>query len=96
MIRGFRQAGAEVDRHFFRLRCDDQVTCWQALARGVGVGFAPHYLAREEPALVRLAGDILIGGMPMWLVTHRELRTSARIRAVFDFLAERLSALDLS
>lgn len=96
VIRGFRRAGLEVDRHFFRFRCDDQVTCWEALSAGVGVGFAPHYLARRNPDLVRLAADIAIDGLPMWLVTHREIRTSARIRAVFDFLAARLSALDLS
>ena len=25
--------------------------------------------------------------LPVWLTVHRELRTSARIRAVYDFLA---------
>ena len=28
--------------------------------------------------------------IPIWLVTHRELRTSRRIRIVFDVLAETL------
>jgi hypothetical protein len=28
--------------------------------------------------------------VPMWLVTHRELRTSRRIRVVFDLLVEGL------
>jgi len=27
---------------------------------------------------------------PIWLVSHRELTTSRRIRRVFDFLAEEL------
>jgi hypothetical protein len=26
--------------------------------------------------------------LPVWLTVHRELRTSARIRAVYDFLAD--------
>lgn len=26
--------------------------------------------------------------LPIWLTVHREIRTSARIRAVYDFLAE--------
>ena len=29
--------------------------------------------------------------VPAWLVTHRELRTSRRIRLVFDCLAETLA-----
>jgi len=27
-------------------------------------------------------------GLPVWLAVHREIRTSGRIRAVYDFLAE--------
>jgi len=29
---------------------------------------------------------------PIWLVTHRELRTARRIRLVFDMLSDALSA----
>ena len=34
----------------------------------------------------------LFFGLPMWLAVHREIRNSARIRAVFDFLAQALPA----
>ncbi len=91
VIRGFREGGMEVDRHFFRFRCDDQVACWHALLAGVGIGFAPCYLARDHPELVELSSQFEIEPIPMWLVTHRELRTSARIRAVYDFLVARLA-----
>ncbi|MCG6857858.1 MAG: LysR family transcriptional regulator [Salaquimonas sp.] len=96
VIRGFRQGGMEVDRHFFRFRCDGQVACWKALLAGVGIGFAPRYLARGHNELVELAADFEISPLPMWLVTHRELRTSARIRAVYDFLADRLTSFAAS
>jgi len=29
---------------------------------------------------------------PIWLVTHRELRTARRVRVVFDMLADALAA----
>lgn len=29
--------------------------------------------------------------VPMWLLAHREVRTSRRVRVVFDMLAEALS-----
>jgi DNA-binding transcriptional LysR family regulator len=31
--------------------------------------------------------------VPIWIVTHRELHTSRRIRLVFDLLAEAFSTL---
>jgi DNA-binding transcriptional LysR family regulator len=33
-----------------------------------------------------------IPGIPMWLVAHREVRTNARVKAVFDWLAQALTA----
>lgn len=96
ILRGFRGAGFDVDRHFFRYRCDNQITCWEALVKGVGIGFAPVYLAQGQPDLVQVVVDFPIPRLPMWLVTHRELRTSARIRAVYDFLAEGLAQMRLS
>jgi len=30
--------------------------------------------------------------IPVWLVAHRELKTSRRVRLVFDFLFDELSA----
>lgn len=95
VIRGFQAAGFVVDRHYFRYRCDDQVTAFEAMAAGVGIGFAPRALACRHPELVRLLPDIAIPGLPMWLTSHRELRTSRKIRMVSDYLGERLSAMAL-
>ena len=94
IIRGLGRAGVDVDRHFFRFRCDDQVATWEAVRAGIGIGFGPRYLGRRDPGLVEIPTEFAIEPLPIWLVTHRELRTSARIRAVFDFLAERLGATD--
>lgn len=41
-------------------------------------------LKRALPQLGRVPGE-------MWLVAHSELRTSRRIRSVFDFLARELT-----
>jgi DNA-binding transcriptional LysR family regulator len=96
IIDHMRRLGLEADREFFRFRCDDQVAAWRALCDGVGIGFGPNFLANREPALVRTLPDIGIEPLPVWLVSHRELRTSARIRAVSDYLGERLAALPLA
>ena len=44
--------------------------------------------AQPAPATALPSLDALV--FPIWLVTHRELRTSRRIRIVFDILAEEL------
>lgn len=95
VIRGFAALGYKVDRGFFRFRCDDQVAAFEALVAGIGIGFAPRAIAARHRDLVRLLPQFTIEGLPMWLTSHRELRTSRRIRRVFDALAEALSALDL-
>lgn len=95
VIRGFREQGFEVDRHFFQVRTDDQVAAWELMAAGCGVGFGPNFIAQGNSELIRLELPYEIPGLSMWLVTHREIHTSARIRRVFDFLAAELSRRDL-
>ena len=95
IIRGFAAAGHMVQRKFFRFRCDNQIAAWRAVCEGVGIGFGPNRLARQEPQLVRLLPDMQIPSLPVWLVSHRELRTSLRIRTVSTLLWEQLSQLDL-
>lgn len=88
ILRGFRAAGFDVDRSYFRFRCDDQVAAWEALAAGAGIGFAPLWLARRCAQLERIAPEFKVPPLTIWLVTHKEVRTSARIRAAYDYLAQ--------
>jgi DNA-binding transcriptional LysR family regulator len=71
----------------FALRSDDLIAQWAAVKAGLGVGFMGHYLLRSEPTVQLLLLDLELPQFPMWLTVHRELQTSARIRAVYDFLA---------
>ena len=55
---------------------------------GLGIGFIADYLARRDAGLVHVLPLIRIPPLPIWLTVHREIRTSPRIRAVYDFLAD--------
>ncbi len=44
-----------------------------------------------EPRVRRVLPDMPPLPIPVWLATRRELRTSRRIRVVFDLLAEALA-----
>ena len=60
------------------------------LHRGVGVGFVADYLARTDSGVVRLLPMLKIPPIPVWLAVHREIRTSKRIRSVYDFLGDNI------
>ncbi len=88
MLRGFAQFGFPVEREAFAFRTDDLVAYWEAVRAGLGIGFVADYLARTDNRLVALLPMLKIPPLPIWLTVHREIRTSPRIRAVYDFLAD--------
>ena len=61
---------------------------WQAVRAGVGIGFVADYVARTDADVMAVLPMLKIPALPVWLVVHREIRTSKRIRAVYDFLGE--------
>lgn len=59
--------------------------------QGLGLIFFPQDMGDKDPDLVRAfehMGPLI--RLPVWLVCHQELRTSLRVRRVFDFIAEEL------
>jgi DNA-binding transcriptional LysR family regulator len=87
LLRGFAAFGYPVPREAFAFRTDDLIAYREAVRAGLGVGFLADYLARMDTQLVPLLPTLKIPPLPVWLTVHREIRTSQRIRAVFDFLA---------
>ena len=60
-----------------------------AVRAGFGIGAMPLHTGRSAPELVPvLAAESHFAG-DLWLVAHSDLRRNARIRAAFDFIAER-------
>jgi DNA-binding transcriptional LysR family regulator len=91
ILDGFKAMGYPISAEVFALRCDDFIVQWHAVRAGLGVGFAAQYMLRTDPQVLRvLTGQLHIPPLPMWLAVHREIRTSQRIRAVYDFLAASL------
>jgi DNA-binding transcriptional LysR family regulator len=59
-----------------------------AARTGAGVAGLPCFLGDAEPGLMRLKYDGAIFSRDIWLVVHRDLRRSAPIRAVMDFVTK--------
>ena len=92
ILRGFQAHFAPITRQAFALRSDDLIVQWQAVRAGLGIGFLANYMARGDDQMQRLLPGLPLPDLAMWLTVHREIRTSQRIRAVYDFLAQALPA----
>ena len=63
-----------------------------AVEAGFGIGVMSHRWVTMREGLTRLLPDFTAAELELWLVSHGELRYSARIRAVSDFIADRFQA----
>lgn len=85
-----RQHGLSLSEANFSCYAVNTLTLWSLVQQGLGIGALMDRIAHETPGLVRVLDDLPPVQFPIWLVTHRELHTSRRIRVVFDRLAEGL------
>lgn len=91
IIKGFEQAGLAVSHDDFSVRTDDQVVCWKMVVAGCGIGFGQICMGDSDPRVARISGAEPMAYLPVWLTAHPELRSTPRIRRVFDWLAMHLS-----
>jgi DNA-binding transcriptional LysR family regulator len=66
------------------------VALLEAARAGAGVAVLPRYLGDREPTLRRLPMPDE-PREPIWITVHRDLKHARRVRAVLDFLSERLA-----
>lgn len=70
------------------MTCTSGFMVRRALAAGLGVGELPLPLG-EADGLVRLCPDRSPQPYDVWLVTHKDVRHTARVRAVIDAIARK-------
>ncbi|NKJ00735.1 LysR family transcriptional regulator [Novosphingobium sp. SG707] len=71
----------------FALRADNTVVHLAAIRAGFGIGICQTRIAARDSALVQVLPDAFVFGLPLWIVMHEDLRSSARCRTVFNTLA---------
>jgi DNA-binding transcriptional LysR family regulator len=86
-----RQHGLPLSEANFSCYSDHTVAHWALVRQGMGIGAMMDEIARDTPGIVRVLEEVPPVNFPIWLVTHRELRTSRRIRVVFEALAQGLA-----
>ncbi|MGU3536973.1 LysR substrate-binding domain-containing protein [Methylobacterium sp. A54F] len=65
----------------------------EAIEAGLGIGPLPCMSADRRPALVRLGEPEPELQSSLWLLTHQDLRHSARVRVFMDFVGEALAPM---
>jgi DNA-binding transcriptional LysR family regulator len=68
------------------------VTLLELVKQGLGISVLYRHVADLNPNLQRVFPECSIP-VPIWLITHKELRTNLRIRMVYDILAEALAEI---
>ena len=76
-----------------RLTVDDMAAAIGAVRAGIGATRMACFLGDTDPALVRVPGMPRFDYLPLWLLTHADLRHVPRIRTFMDFTAARLGKL---
>ncbi|WP_434052869.1 MAG: LysR family transcriptional regulator [Roseibium sp.] len=90
LIGYLRALGLEVSQANIKISSPNLLVAWEYVRLGFGLGVGADEIAARCPEIAPAFEDVSPLSFPIWLVTHRELHTSLRIRTVFDHLAEGL------
>jgi DNA-binding transcriptional LysR family regulator len=82
--------GFPVTKSNFGITTSNGSTMYELVRDGAGIAFLPTVVAEGRLGLQRILPDAPSFNMETWLVTHREIQTSRRIRITFDHLAKEL------
>lgn len=92
LLTGLAQLGLELRLDQFRIHAASGNCMLQIIREGLGFGFLPMDTGGLFEDLVCVLPELFDPEIPVWLVSHRELRTSRRIRIVYDLIADELAA----
>ncbi len=74
-----------------RVRVDIFNAAAAMLRTGIGVGVLPTFMEPRLPELVAVSEPIAELSVPVWLLTHPDLRETARVRAFMRFIGDAIS-----
>lgn len=90
-MRGLNAMGLQLTEKNFPILTENYLVMWELVKHGLGIGILDATIGDREPSVKRALPSLAPLMFPIWLVTHRELSTTRRIRVVFDLLAQELS-----
>jgi len=73
-------------------RSNSLVNQLMAVRAGVGIALLPCYLADRDPGVRRISGVLPDLASELWIVTHQDLKNTARIRAFLSVVGDAIVA----
>ena len=64
-----------------------------AVRHRMGMGFIPCFTAYKQPEIVQVPGASVIHHADIWVLTHKDLRLSARMRALRELIADKFDQI---
>jgi DNA-binding transcriptional LysR family regulator len=83
--------GLNLSKKNFPLISENYIVHWELVKQGLGIGVMPADIGDAEPLVQPVLKEFELFIFPMWLTAHSELKTSRRVRIVFDLLVSELS-----
>lgn len=90
-LNGLVAMGFPITRKNLPVHTTDHLVLWEMVKRGVGIGVIIEEVGDAEPLVERVLPDLPAIPVPLWLLAHREVKTSQRVRVVFDEIAAELA-----
>jgi DNA-binding transcriptional LysR family regulator len=91
LLNGLNALGLNLTRRNFPIQTENHLVQWELVKLGLGIGIMPADIGDAEPLVQQALPELEPITFPIWLTTHRELKTSRRVRLVFDLLATELA-----
>ncbi len=92
-LRPARWLSQNVAVHRIRSRVDSLVGIARMVGADVGIGLLPCFIGDRTPGLVRIGHTLPPFGESIWLLTHPDIKNSARVRAFMDFAGAELARM---
>ncbi|MEM1316800.1 MAG: LysR family transcriptional regulator [Pseudomonadota bacterium] len=73
------------------MRANTFTSLRQLVRAGAGLGIMPYCWPDDTPELVRIVGPQRQHDVPLWVLTHPDVRHSARVKALAQFISKGLA-----
>ena len=80
LINGLNELGLSLTKKNFPIITEHYITHWELVKSGLGIGIIPEEVGDTEQLVQQVLPSLEPIIFPIWLTTHRELKTSRRVR----------------